>query len=148
MKLLIVSGSPQEKKGSDYYAVDPWIRIPQQLSNHLEQVTLWSPVVDLGSGFPTNGSWRVGLGNLDIASHDYFNSFFTYYKRGPFGILPLRFQVDQLIKKHDIVLLRIPTPLISLVTRRTRLHGKPLISMILANIATQANCIVNNQGIK
>jgi glycosyltransferase involved in cell wall biosynthesis len=149
MRLLIISESPLEKIGSDYYAIDTWVRVPQHLAHQCEQVTLWSPVIVHEAGAnPSPDSWRVELGKLKIEHHDYYNSFATYYRMWLRRVLSWRRRADRLIKGHDVVVLRSPSPMLSLVAGCAKHQRKPLILMVLANLETQSNHVINNHGLK
>lgn len=148
MKLLVVSGSPLEKVGSDYWAFDTWIRIPQYLSRHLERVTVLSPVMVHKEGDPPKGAWKIESGNLKIESQDYYNSVAAYYRSWPLRISSLRAQAAQLVGEHDLVVVRSPSPMISLITRCARRYGKPLIVMIMLNIETQTSGAIERPGLK
>lgn len=138
MKILVVSESPLRKIHGDYYGVDPWISIPQHLSSYYEKTTLLSPVsVDTTSNNPPSDSWKIKLGNLRIEHLDNYRRYIEYY-----ALLIRRFRVwrkkiDQLMQEHDVVVLRAPSPITSLIVSSARKAGRPLVYMILSNIVTQ-----------
>lgn len=149
MKILVVSESPLEKIGSDYYAIDPWIRIPLQLSKHVEKVTLWSPVVagERGSG-PARGAWRVEQGKMLIEHHDPYNRFVQFYRMLPARYLAWRFKADRLIREHDVVIMRAPAPMTPIIMGSARRQGRPVIFMILLNVVTQSDRLLESRGLK
>jgi glycosyltransferase involved in cell wall biosynthesis len=148
MKLLFVSGSPLEKFGSDYFAVDSWIRIPQSASSQCEKVTLWSPVLEHISGdHQLEHTWRVELGRLRVEPHDYYNSFLGHYRRWFRQAGAWRRHADQIIAEHDVVVIRHPSPMISIVTNSALRLGKPLVVMIMSDLS-RTDRVVGNRGLK
>ncbi|PKM92555.1 MAG: hypothetical protein CVU80_02735, partial [Elusimicrobia bacterium HGW-Elusimicrobia-4] len=147
MKLLIVSGSPLKKIGQDYYAVDSWIRIPLYLADRCE-VTLWSPVeTDPEEEGLHHSSWRVELGSLKIEHHDSYNSFLKHYQLWPRRAISWRKHADQLVKAHDAVIIRHPSPMISIVSRSTFRQGKPLIILVMSDLS-RTDRILGNHGLR
>ena len=149
MKLLIINENPLEKIGQEYYSVFSWIRFPLKLAAHCERVTMWCPVtVAVDGTTPPNDGWCVKLGNLRIEDLDYYESFVQYCRLWPRRVLAWRKQADRLIEEHDAVILRLPSPMVSLVTRCARRKGRPLILIVSGNIETQSDRIVGNRGLK
>lgn len=149
MKLLILSESPLQKVGDDYYAMDPWIRIPRYFSDQCEQVTVLAPVSETDSGSkPLPGSWKIDLGKMRLAPLDYYVRYIDYYR-----LLPRRFfrwirQVDSLVRSHDVVIVRAPSPMGPIVVQRAVRQKKPLVYMILLNLSTQSDRLLSSRGIK
>ena len=136
MKLMIVSESPLEKIGPDYYAVDTWIRFIQHLSFHFEQTTLWAPVVVREAGYHLSSHvWHVELGDLMVEHQDYYSSFIEYYRLWPGRHMAWRKRAAQLIGEQDVVVLRLPSPMVSIVTRAARRKGKPLVVLVCGDVA-------------
>lgn len=149
MKLLIVSESPLDKIGNDYYAVDPWIRIPIQLANHCDRVTLWSPIRELPEGStPPKGTWKVNLGKLVIEPHDHYFRFVQYYRLLPFRFFAWRKKCDRLISDHDLTIMRAPSPFAPIVVASAVRQKRPIIYMLLLNILTQSDLLVTSRGLK
>jgi len=140
MKALIISESPLEKIGSRYYTVDPWITIPLHFSKVLEKVTLVSPVTEKPpetSARPDSWSIDSSCERLNLEHLDYYRRYIEYWK-----LLPRRFflwknKLNSLINTHDVVILRGPAPISSLVRNITVKNKKPLVLFILGDIATQ-----------
>jgi glycosyltransferase involved in cell wall biosynthesis len=147
MRLLIVSGSPLVDSGGFYYAYDTWLRLVQHLNAEIGSVTLWSPVQKLKGDLEPPGSWRIDRDSLTVVSHEYFNTFAAYYRRWPFLQRRLRREFAGLLASHDVVLLRTPSPMTMLLTREARRQGKPIVMMVLGNLATQAVGLVTNRGL-
>lgn len=138
MKVLIISESPLDKIGNDYYGVDPWVRIPLHLSNHFEQVTLLAPVLEKSpDSKPSRDSWKIELGKLRIEHIDCYRRYIEYYRLLFRRFFNWRKQLDKLVKEHDVVILRGPSPITSLVLGAVRRQKKPLVFMILMDLATQ-----------
>lgn len=147
MKLLVVSGSPLEQCGSEYYAFDTWLRFAQHLAVELEQVTVWSPITVKGDhDQPPPGAWRVEPGPLQIAPHEYFNSFASYFRGGMARRRRLQRELAGLIERHDMVVIRAPSPMLGLVFRESRRRHVPCVLMILGNVATQARGLTAYSG--
>jgi glycosyltransferase involved in cell wall biosynthesis len=148
MKLFVVSESPLEKIGAEYYAVDTWIRFIQLMAVS-EQVTVLSPViVREAESTPSRDAWRVQLKNLRIEHLDFYNSFAKYYLLLPRRIRVWQQCLDRLVAEHDAVILRLPSPMMSLVTKSVHRQRKPLIMMVAGNLETQSDRIIQNRGFK
>lgn len=149
MKVLIVNEDKLEKISKHYYAVDSWIRFPKQLASHCEQVTLLSGIsVHKEGTSPPPETWCVEPGNLRIEHHDYYDSFSQYYRLLPKRFLSWRRKAARLIENHDIVVLRVPSPIISLITRCASRKNKPLILIISGNLQTSSDRVRSSRGIK
>lgn len=149
MRLLVISESPLEEIGRDYYAVESLVKIPQYLAAHCGHVTMWSPTVVREAGSPPlPGSWRMEPGNLTIKHQDYYYSFATYYRLWPWRRRVWRENADCLIKEHDLVMLIVPSPIISVVTESARRHRRPLVFIVAGDIETQSDRILYNRGLK
>ena len=148
VKLLIINNNTIEKIGRDYYSVYSWIRFPQYLAFHCERVTMWVPGVIHKTGTrPPQDYWRVE-GNLHIEFYDYLESFSEYYRLWPRRALIWRRQAEKLIEEHDVIVLRVPSPMISVITKSARRKNKPLVVIISGNVQTQSDRIIANYGIK
>ena len=118
-----------------YYAVDPWIRIPLQIAEEVDCITLWAPVKRLTRDeSPAAHSWPVPLGRLQIAPYDNYDSFVQHYKLWPRRVLMWRRQADRLAADHDIVVIRHPSPMVSIAARAAKRQGKPLVMMVMSNV--------------
>lgn len=149
MKLLIINDSFIEKVGPHYYSAESWLRFPQHMAAHCEKVTLWMPVeVRNLETSPPRDAWRVELGNLRIEHNDNYDSFAQFYRLWPRRALTWRKRADRLIKEHDAVILRLPSPMVSIIPGSARRQGKPLIYMVVGNIETQSDRIITNSRLK
>lgn len=149
MKLLLMSESPLEKIGEDYYAVDPWIRFPINLATQCEQMTLWAPVAVRKAGTPPSAdSWRLDLGNLKIEHHDNYNSFVKYYQLWFRRVFAWIKNANRLIKEHDVVLLRLPSPMISIIAHSAKRLHKPLVVFVAGDVESQSDRIIRSRGLK
>lgn len=149
MRLLILSESPLVKQGADYYAVDPWIKIPCALSEHCERVTLWAPVrVCDAASPPPNDSWKVDRKQLAIEPNDYYVRFVDFYRLLPRRFFAWRRTADRLVRAHDLVIIRAPSPMGPLLVRQARRRGRPIVFMILLNILTQSDRLIASRGLK
>jgi len=151
MKLLVVSESPLEKIGSTYYAVDTWIRFICNLSDHFDQVTLFAPVkvLEMAEGIgPPKDAWPIVLGNLQIYHHDYYNSYLTYYKCWPKHVFKWRRTLSTLINSHDVVLLRLPSPMVSMIARIANKKTRPLAVLVAGDLRGASDRIRYAKGLK
>ena len=147
MRILILSESPLDKIKGNYYAVDPWIRIAIALAGQCEKVTLWAPTREIND-LPHPDSWRVEPGKLTIVGHDYYFRFTQYYKLLPRKFLIWRRKATQLIREHDIVVIRAPSPMTSLIVRCACKEQKPIVPIILGNLVTQTDKLIQSRGIE
>lgn len=149
VKLLILSESPLDRIGEDYYAVDPWVRIPCYLSMHCDKVTLWAPVrVFDDHKKPAKDSWKVDLGKLKIEPLDPYVRFVDYYRLLPRKFLSWKRAAKRLLRGHDLTLIRAPSPMAPLLVNCVRRQKHPLVFMILLNLATQSDRIIQSRGLK
>lgn len=146
MKLLVISESPLDRVGGEYYGVDPWIRLPQQFAQHAD-VTLWAPLRDARTG-PHPDSWRVDLGMLRVEPNDPYHSFAGYYRLWPRRVLAWRRRALDLIAEHDAVVLRVPSPMVSLITSRARRARKRLIFIVVGDLLGQSDRIRASRGLR
>lgn len=148
MKLLIVSESPLEKIGQEYYAVDTWIHFIGKLSGQIE-TTLLCPVLTKGINSVANSdAWIFKVGNLRIEHKDWYNSFSTYYRLWIYRMKRWKKDLEQLIEEHDVVLIRLPSPSISMVFSCALRKRRPLIAVVAGNIETASDRIIHNRGLK
>jgi glycosyltransferase involved in cell wall biosynthesis len=149
MRLLVVSGSPLEQVGETYYAYDTWLRVVQYLGQELGEVTVWSPLRSRTDAAQIpSGAWRVEPEGLRIETHEYFNSFNSYYRQWPFLQARLKRRLGRLLAEHDLILLRSPSPMLGMVMAEARRRDKPVVMMVLGNLATQAAGLVTYRGVK
>lgn len=149
MKLLLVSESPLDKRGSDYFAVDPWIRIPGFWSESFADVTVLSPVrVRSDDWVPPPSAWKVNLGHMRVEHHEYYFRWSQYFRLLPRWYWRWMRKLTRLASEHDVVVLRAPAPIGPLVARSAAAAGKPLIAFMLADIETQPTPLVQARGLK
>jgi glycosyltransferase involved in cell wall biosynthesis len=151
MKVLFINIDGLKKFGSDYFTVDPWILFPLRLADHCEQVTLLAALQDGQETTPPpslNG-WKVeNKPNLKIEQFDYYNSFVTYYKLWPKKVFTWKKQMESLIAKHDVVIIKLPSPVTPLVTRCIKKLRKSLVTIVRGNIEFASDRLVENKGLK
>ena len=148
MKVLLVHESPLEKIGDRYYAVDPWIRFPMHLARHCDGMTLLVPVVVRGSEeSPLPESWRMD-NSLRIVHHDFYQTFVQYYALWLRKAWAWRRKVDDLVREHDLVVLRHPSPMIGLIGRAAARFSKPFVVLLVGDIAAQSDRILGSTGLK
>ncbi|MHA2182656.1 MAG: glycosyltransferase [Promethearchaeota archaeon] len=149
MKILFVTESPLERIGESFYAVDPWIRLPMLFSNILEKVTCFSPVKQIETGqMPSTGTWKVNSSNLKIEKTDYYKTFVGYYRIWLKNKSKWKRNIEKLTNSHDVVIIRVPSPMLSLVTKTAGVCGKPLVVMLVGDIQAQSDRIAASRGLK
>ncbi len=148
MRLLLVHESPLEKIGDHYYAVDPWIRFPMHLARHSDGMTLLVPVVVRGpEESPLPESWKLE-DSLQIVHHDSYQTFVHYYSLWLRKVWTWRRKVDDLVRDHDLVVLRHPSPMIGLIGRAAARCSKPFVILLVGDIAAQSDRILGSAGLK
>jgi len=148
MKLLMIGESPLERVGAEYYAREPWIRIPQHLAAHCEQVTVWAPVIVREPGQPPSPeNWRIAPGSFRVSENDNYSSFRGYYQLWPRRVWAWRRKADCLLEEHDAVLIRVPSPMLSLVVARARRRNRPVILFVVGDSATQSDQLIASRGL-
>lgn len=149
MKLLLISESPLDKVGDAYFAVDPWIRIPGFWSESFADVTVLSPVIVRPAGWvPPSDAWQVDLGRMRIEHHEYYYRWIQYLRLLPRWYWRWKRKLIHLASEHDLVVLRAPAPIGSLVAECAAIAGKPLISFMLLDIETQPTPVTQSRGLK
>ena len=118
MRILLITGSPLLSWRGRYYAVDTWVKFPVHLAAEVDQLTLWAPVrpADPHRG-PTGDAWVVEPGRMVIEPNLAYNSFASYYRRNLTQFRRSNRAARELIERHDVVVIRLPSPMISLIAR-------------------------------
>jgi len=148
MKILLVSESALEKVDERYFAVDSWIRFPLQLAQANNGLTILSPVSLKKKGeVPLKESWEINLGQLKIVPLEYYNSFVSFYKLLIKKRKLWKKMINQIVQEHDLILVRLPSPMVSLVAKATRLHKKPLVVFLAGDIVAQSDRIMRSNGL-
>ena len=149
MKLLVVSESPLVKVGSDYFAADPWILIALNLAEAGEQVTLWVPIAPRveGSAAPED-HWKVRPGTLRILPQDFYNSFASYFRLWPSRRRFWRQRIEELASEHDVVISRVPSPILPIVTKAARQLRRPLVLFVVGDMQTQSDAVRSSRGLR
>lgn len=146
MKLLLISESPLEKIGDAYFAVDPWIRFPVHLAAHCERLTLLAPVfLKSPAQGPAKESWRLEPGSLRIVPHDPYQSFLGFFRLAVFRFFAWRKTIGRLIEEHDLVALRLPSPMISLVAGLAQKKVKPFVVFVAGDVEKQSDRVLESR---
>jgi len=149
LKVLIFNENPLEKLGEAYFSVYSWIRFPRFLSSQFESTTLWSPLRVVHHPRDLSpGRWQVELGNLRIAPLDPYDSFSGYYQLLPKRYLAWRRQANRLVASHDLVIVRVPSPMLPLLSRVALRSGKPLVLIVAGDIEKQSCRVVGSHGLR
>jgi len=148
MKLLMIGESPLERVGTDYYAREPWVRIPQHMAARCERVTVWAPTIVRAPGqSPSPEYWRIEPSGLHINENDNYSSFRGYYRLWPRRVWAWRRAADRLLREHDAVLIRVPSPMLPLVVGRATRQQRPVILFIVGDSATQSDQLIARRGL-
>jgi len=146
MKILLLSESALEKVDERYFAVDSWIRFPLQLAQANKGLTLLSPVSFKKKGeVPLKESWEINLGQLKIVPLEYYNSFVSFYKLWLKKRKSWNKMINLLVQEHDLILVRLPSPMISMMAKATRLHKKPLVVFLAGDFVAQSDRIMRSK---
>lgn len=149
MKVLLISESPLKKVGKIYYSVDTWIKFPVKLADYCQMMTIWAPVkVFREKTTSFMDSWRLDKGKLNIEHHDYYYNFVTYYKLWWRRIFFWRKKAAKLINNHDIILLRLPSPMLFLVISVAKRLRKKLVLFVAGDMTTASDRIIKSRGLK
>jgi len=148
MKILLVSESPLEKVDERYYAVDSWICFPLQLAQANKGLTLLSPVSIKKKGeVPLKESWHLNLGQLKIVPFEHYSGFVSFYKLLLQKRKIWKNRINHLVQEHDLILVRLPSPMVSLVAKATKLHKKPLVVFLAGDMVAQSDRIIRSKGL-
>lgn len=145
LKVLLVSESPLTQVNGEYFAVDSWIRFPLQLAEHCN-LTLWAPVES--REHPVPDAWRFTPGRMRIRRHDGYHTYSGYYRRWPTRVLAWRREVRELLADHDVIVLRLPSPMAGLVSRAAKRAGVPLVTLVAGDIVRQSERVTANHGFR
>lgn len=149
MKILFLTESPIEKKEGRYYAVDSWIRFPIALSKVCAAMSIWSPVKVLSAtDEPHPRSWIVELEKARLIHHDYYYTFAGYYRLWPRKRNAWKTKATDLLKKHDLLCVRVGSPMLPLVAKIALGLGKPYIVFVTGDIEAQSDRVLHSKGFK
>lgn len=119
------------------------------LASQCEQVTVWAPVRVWESGVaPPPGSWRLDLGGVRIAHHDWYNTFASYYRLWLRRSRSWRRHGNSLVRDHDIIVLWHPSPMIGMISKCATRFEKPLVVVLAGDMRAQSDRILASGGIK
>src|SRR5262245_17559714 len=114
-----------------------------------EETTLWSPLRVLrGPRDLSPGVWQVPPGDLRIAPLDPYDSFSGYYRLLPRRYLSWRRQAEDLVGRHDLVIVRAPSPMLPLLSSAARRRGKPIVLIIAGDIEKQSSRVSGTKGLR
>ena len=150
MKILFVNMDGLQKLENQYYTEDPWILFPIKLAEHCEKITLLSTVeiISEKTDLSSFDGWHLeNIKNIKIEYFDFYDSFITYYKLWWKRARAWKKQIKELIKNHDVVIIRLPSPMASIVTNCIQRTGKPLICIVRGNISTASDRILESHGL-
>jgi len=147
MRLLIVNGNPFEVQNGKYYTAFSWPLFARKLADYVAHATLWAPLRKVPDGYPVKGD-LFEPGRLEITGSHYYTGFLDYYLTYLPNYRCLIRQAEDLIKSHDISLVRIPAPITSLITKYSIRFNRPFALLVASNLATSSPRLLMSRGIK
>lgn len=147
MKVLLVSASPLERAGEQWFAVDTWIRFPRSLASRVDRVTVYAPVRDLAGRSASARSWLFEPGPMRIHAHECFASYLEYYRLWPTHRKAWRQEIESLVREHDAVLLRLPDPRALWIAKQVKSQGKKLVCFVAGDVMTQSDRLLSARGL-
>jgi glycosyltransferase involved in cell wall biosynthesis len=145
MKILVVSESPLQRFGNQYYAVDPWVRFIQHLAT-AGDVTLVAPVRSVT--VPTSDAWRLDPGALVIDHHDFYESYAGFARLWWRRRWQWARKFRRLAARHDVVLIRLPSPSLGLVMRAAGRVGTPAVLLVAGDMLAQSDRLIGSSGLR
>ena len=147
MRLLIVNDNPFEMQNGRYYTFFSWPVFARKIADYFDRATLWAPLRKVPDGSPVEGD-PFDPGRLRIVGSHYYTGFLDYYLTYLPNYQRLNHQAEDLIKSHDISLVRIPSPMTPLIMRHSLQLKKPFVLLVVGNIFAASNIILMSKGIK
>lgn len=119
---------------------DPFLILTRELCNHFDQVSVEINV----PLHPLEGQSALKvLGRLQLSYVSQYSSFLNYFTRlCNFTPEKIR-QLSQMIKNADVVLLRIPGPVVFLAALLCRYHGRPYVTFVASDLHQIKNNLIN-----
>ena len=138
-RVLFVNSNPFYKLGSHYYSTFSWVKFPELLSQNLDRITLWAPVIEIErtSQIPLQ-SFLVDTTRLSIVNSGTYQSFSQYLLKLPLNLLRWRREADALVSASDAVVHRVPAPKLAIIVGVAKRRKKPVFLMIAGDVRTQA----------
>ncbi|MBI4063342.1 MAG: glycosyltransferase family 4 protein [Elusimicrobia bacterium] len=148
MKVLICLGTALEKINGDFYAAESWFKIPEGILRSAKELTLWVPVIERPAGFAVpREKWRVKTEGMRIVALDYFNSYVSYARLWPSRNWAWKRVIRHLAQQHDIVVVHVPTPLISIIVAAVYRVKKSLVAIVVGDMVSQSERIIASRGV-
>ncbi len=147
MRLLLINENPFEKNNQKYFTLFSWPVFARHLAEYVENVTLLSPVKSVALDSTHRGDYFKQDRLKIVSTCVYYESFYEYYLKYFTNFLKVNKQIKSLIKTHDVILIRIPSPMISRAVRYALTFKKPLVLMVGSNITTASRAILSSNGI-
>jgi glycosyltransferase involved in cell wall biosynthesis len=138
------------RRENDYYSMYTWVLSILKLAQLAEVSTLWCPVMEVtgDDGDLGDDIFHVNLGRTNIVENMFYDSFYSYYKMYLNNLAKTRRNAAGLVKQHDIIIVRTPSPIASLVGQEAVKAGKPLVLTNTGDMATQSTNVNKSKGVK
>ena len=147
MRVLIVIDNPFEMRNGRYYTFFSWPVFARNISKYIDHATLWAPVRKISTDEPVAGA-PFEPGRLEIIENYYYTKFLDYYLTYLYNCRRLNQQAENLIRNHDVSLVRIPSPIAPLIMKHSIQLRKPFVLFAVGNIATSSSILLMSKGVK
>lgn len=149
MKILFINDNPLFRKGQDYYSIFTWPQTILKIAQLAESSTLWCPIKYVKSDFDLSQKYfKIDIGSTSIVENEYYDSFYNYYKMYIKNKAKIDKIAEQLIVKHDVIIVRTPSPIASLVAKKCLAAVKPLVINNVSDMKKQSTNLIKNKGLK
>jgi len=138
MKILLVNDNPFEFHKGSYYTSYTWPLFAKNIADFNHTTSLLSPVIDVADKKLVNGE-LFDNGRLKIISNFYYTGYLNYYQNYYQNYFKINRAIHRLVKSYDIILIRIPSPIIPLIAKHTVSLKKPFVLLAVGNLIKSAN---------
>lgn len=149
MRLLFTNDNPLIRSGNDYYSMYTWIQSILKIAQLSEVSTLWCPVAYVKNISELDEDlFQLDPGKTNIVENGFYDSFHSYYKMYVKNLANTRGTAERLVKEHDIIIARTPSPIASLMAQKALKAGKPLVLTNTGDMEKQSTYVNKSKGLK
>ncbi len=147
MKILLISESPIIKKNNTYYSKDSWINFPLYISNQVEKFSILCTTKNI-SNYNSSEYFELLPHKANIYFHSDYSTFVEYYKKYIFEVKKWSKIIEKLINEHDIIWVRMPSPIFHLIFKYNIKAKKKIVIFAAGDIEKQSDTFITSKGIK